>query len=492
MKFFIQNYHSTLPMQHIIKKQILELSIASQLDAFQVQQQISEHFWNHLVEALEKQFDSISTSDEVIIIDRLEIDLGMVLANEINKLAWNGKFLAKIKEPIEEILSRSNSSIGNEISKQSRTKGVFEQWLFYMKKGFLAWNTLQINEEWFEQVLEVLANDKASLTELKVEIKQNKVVLSRIVEQHSKDFLIKLIELLSTNKQTDLPRIISEIKTIIQFSYNKKQIIINDNSLLINQLWEKALLFYAENTSSRSLEDLASELLENIKNDIFIDEKIAQYPVKLLLPVLDKIQTKAIKKNEQEEKKKDVKKPNNTENSIANIKKSIAEEEGVFAQYTGLVLVHPFLSFLFSRLGFLEGRHFKNIQAQQKALYLLHYIATKKTVAEEHELLIPKILCGYAYNIPVPKKATISKKQKQEADTMLEALIAQWQILKNTSPDGLREGFLRRNGKVSTQNNEINITVETTAIDVLLDHLPWNLSMIKLPWLDEFIHVSWR
>lgn len=480
-------------MNHIIKKQILELSIAPQLDAFQVQQQISEHFWNHLAGVLEKQFDSISTPDEVIFIDRLEIDLGVVSVSEINKLSWNGELLAKIKEPINEILSKSNANIGDGISKYSRPKGVFKQWFFYMKKGFLAWNSVQINAEWHNQVLEVLANDHESLTELKTEIKLNEVVLARIVEQHSEAFLVKLIELVSAEKHTDLPAIISEIKTIIEFLNNKKQKKIN-KTLVINQLWENALIFSTQNSKPQNLETLAFELLRNIKQDIFIDEKITQLPIKLLFPIIQKIQKKAQENNKEETNnfKKVEPKSINAEKSIGNIKQSIAEEESIFVENAGLVLVHPFISYFFTHIGLVEGKQFKNIEAQQKALYLLHYIATKNTEAEEHELLIPKILCGYTSEMPVPRKMKLSKKEKTAADSMLEAVIAQWTILKNTSPDGLIEGFLRRNGKLSIQKNEVNIMVEANAIDVLLDQLPWNLSMIKLPWLDEFIHVAWR
>jgi hypothetical protein len=164
----------------------------------------------------------------------------------------------------------------------------------------------------------------------------------------------------------------------------------------------------------------------------------------------------------------------------------------LFVQHAGLVLIHPFLRSLFSICGFLNGREFSNADNQQKAIYLLHYMATGSVTAEEHELVIPKILCNYRVEEPVNTDTILSINELQEADDLMRAAITQWTILKSTSPDGLRQGFLQRNGKLQIRNEQLHIAVEKNTIDVLLDHLPWNLSMIKLPWSGAIIRVEWR
>ena len=75
---------------------------------------------------------------------------------------------------------------------------------------------------------------------------------------------------------------------------------------------------------------------------------------------------------------------------------------------------------------------------------------------------------------------------------MLEAVIEQWPVLKNTSIAGLREAFLQRNGKLFSKNDKLHLQVEASTLDVLLDQLPWNLSMIKLPWMKGLLRVDWR
>ena len=36
------------------------------------------------------------------------------------------------------------------------------------------------------------------------------------------------------------------------------------------------------------------------------------------------------------------------------------------------------------------------------------------------------------------------------------------------------------------------LQVETRAVDVLLDQLPWGLSMIRTPWMHAMLNVDWR
>jgi len=166
--------------------------------------------------------------------------------------------------------------------------------------------------------------------------------------------------------------------------------------------------------------------------------------------------------------------------------------EGIFVLQAGAVLLHPFLGTFFDRLKLTKAGAFIDLAAQQKALYLVHYLCIGAVEAEEHELVIPKVLCGYPLKKPVIKGVRLTEKEKDEADHLLEELIRQWEKLKNTTPAGLREAFLQRNGKLLTKNDLWYIQVESDTIDILLDHLPWNLSMIKLPWMKDIIRVEWR
>ena len=168
------------------------------------------------------------------------------------------------------------------------------------------------------------------------------------------------------------------------------------------------------------------------------------------------------------------------------------ETAGLYVTQAGLVLLHPFLRFYLEAVGLWSGESFRDESAQQMAIYLLYYLATKQTDAPEYELVLPKLLCGWSLNEPVVRGLDLPSAALREGEHLLETAIAYWEALKNTSPDGLREGFLQRQGKL-TRSGDGNwkLQVEQQAIDILLSRLPWGLSMVTLPWMDELLIVEW-
>jgi hypothetical protein len=121
----------------------------------------------------------------------------------------------------------------------------------------------------------------------------------------------------------------------------------------------------------------------------------------------------------------------------------------------------------------------------------LHYLATGKREAEEHELVIPKVICDFPLEQAVNTSIEIATELYKEADELLDAVISQWEKLQNASHGALREGFLQRPGKLSERNQEDLIQVEKSSIDILLNYLPWSLSLIMLPWRRELLRVEW-
>ncbi len=171
------------------------------------------------------------------------------------------------------------------------------------------------------------------------------------------------------------------------------------------------------------------------------------------------------------------------------------EEEiaGLYITQAGLVLLHPFLRFYLEAVGLVTGETFRDEEAQQIAIYLLHYLATKQTDAPEYELVLPKLLCGWPLDEPVVRGLALPEAALAEGETLLQTAIDYWEVLKSTSPDGLREGFLQREGKL-TRNEEGNwkLQVEQQTIDILLSRLPWGVSLVKLPWMADLLIVEWH
>jgi|GEM_PF-2861846 len=166
--------------------------------------------------------------------------------------------------------------------------------------------------------------------------------------------------------------------------------------------------------------------------------------------------------------------------------------ETVYIANAGLVLLWPFLTMLFDRLGYLESQQFHDEAAQQQAALLLQFLASGAADVPEYALPLNKLLCGIRQPRPLPRELLLTDAEKELGESLLKAVIARWEILKNTSVAGLRETFLLRSGKLDWLEERIVLTVEPKSLDILLDQRPWSISIIKLPWMAAPLYVTWR
>lgn len=168
---------------------------------------------------------------------------------------------------------------------------------------------------------------------------------------------------------------------------------------------------------------------------------------------------------------------------------SVLLAEGIYISNAGLVLLHPFLPQFFTALGITAD---KQLLQPERALCLLHFLATGQPVAPEYELMLPKLLCNIPLEEPVESDVALTAAEQDEAVSLLKAVIRHWEALRSTSPDSLRGTFFVRPGKISLRDGDWLLQVEPQTWDILLDQLPWGIGMIKLPWMDRLLHVEWN
>lgn len=617
---------------HFIKKQVIELKLNKKADAFRMQHLMSKHYYDEMVPLVENVFNEFCGEDEVVVLDKLEIDFGIILEKDLEKNRLNEDILSKFKIKLKESLAAL--STGNTLVRESLSTNNYRQWIFYMQHGYLNWNMLVLNEQWYTNVLETLAIDYTGITLLRKLILNEPNIGYRIAMQHDDIFLTKLTEILTAKSQKQLLPAIEEayhllgkIKTshqelpgidIFKKALWQKIIMIAASTakdLFTESIMETVLRPYASQlptakrrqqallSSVKVIRDvlvklfpwqgddkkgtikpdaeagIVSDTLVGEKNnetassvsktDETIDNKktgivnkyeniniaesleaktiMGDKPVReknketgkqtdeinsqddknneLLLIQKDKVAPKDKSGEELAEgkarpvSKKDIAKQEMRDISLRedetikeiadtsllkdkqrNKKESIEPQqiaetilgEGIFVRNAGVVLTHPFIGSLFKRLKLVQDGQFIDADTQTKAIFLLHYLSTGKTTADEYDLVVCKFLCSYSINEPLPGEIKFTDAELQEATNMLTALIQQWSKLQNTSIAGLRESFLQRTGKLFIKNDSPYVQVESSSIDVLLDYLPWNLSIIKLPWMKEILRVEWR
>lgn len=470
-------------MEHIIKKQVIELSLDKKLDAFYIQQKVSNHYYAKILPLLLRAFDAASSDDELITIERLEVNIGTIDLKELEKDTWVAKIFTNLTEQLIPVSLGLISPIKTE--SKSRQLSHAGQWMFYMRHGYLPWNALEINEAWYKNVLEAFATDTIAINHLRELIIQYPNAVTRMVAQHSEEFLKALVETLTAENQDVLPRLINELAKL---KSDKGQ----ERNLPPSMQFEKARQTFGEqvlNIAASSEKDLKSLkiirllLAGNFSGRWMHAKKLKEFMLR------NDINVSVLKQTKKEHERKTA-----SPVDIINLKDFEIEfsEEGIYVINSGIVLLHPFLHRFFSNLDLVKEDHFSEAIVQQKALYLLHYLATGNTTPFEHELVIPKVLCAFPLENPVDHLINLSNEEIMEAKSLLESAIGQWTILKGTSPDGLREGFLQRKGKLFTRSGNLVLQVEQGSIDILLDQLPWNLGIIRLPWMKNILKVEWR
>jgi hypothetical protein len=165
----------------------------------------------------------------------------------------------------------------------------------------------------------------------------------------------------------------------------------------------------------------------------------------------------------------------------------------LLAAHAGLILLHPFLPRFFESTGIKEPASVDlSPFALPRAAALLHYLATGRDAVYEYDLVFIKVLLGLNAETPLcVSEGLLAGADREETEALLESAITHWTALKNTSSAGFRSSFLDRRALLREEDNGWKLQVERQPFDVLLDHLPWSISVVKLPWMKRLIHTEW-
>ncbi|MBL4676743.1 MAG: hypothetical protein JKY70_11155 [Mucilaginibacter sp.] len=164
----------------------------------------------------------------------------------------------------------------------------------------------------------------------------------------------------------------------------------------------------------------------------------------------------------------------------------------IYIDNAGLIILHPFLPAYFNSLGLTdENDQFKSFESQVKASVLLYYLQCNCVSYQEWEMSLNKILCGLALSDVISSGVEITHDDIAESKELLNTVAGHWSALKGASAESMQNTFFQRAGKITHKEDAWLIQVERTAVDVLLDKLPWGFSTIKLPWLTQLIHTEW-
>ncbi|MCB0464245.1 MAG: hypothetical protein KDC78_01030 [Aequorivita sp.] len=166
-------------------------------------------------------------------------------------------------------------------------------------------------------------------------------------------------------------------------------------------------------------------------------------------------------------------------------------EDQIYIHNSGVIIAWPFLTRFFEQLRMLENGAFINSESRNRGAYLIQQLVYNHIDFPEHELVLNKLLVGMPIEDQLEPITELTQEEKDLAVSLLNGLIQNWDKLGSTSIVGLQEAFMQRDGVIGMKADSNTLSVEKRGVDVLLQTIPWNINLIKLPWMEKPVHVEW-
>ena len=163
----------------------------------------------------------------------------------------------------------------------------------------------------------------------------------------------------------------------------------------------------------------------------------------------------------------------------------------IYLNNSGLILLHPYLPMLFERLDYLDETKNWLPEKAECAVLLLQKMVQPQGEIQEIDLPLNKLLCGLPLTEPASTDFSPTDQELEMCNSLLTAIMQQWQPMQNSSIEAFREAWLQRFGKLAEQEEKWELVVEKKAYDVLLSSLPFSISLIKNRWMKKSIVVNW-
>ncbi|MCW5599983.1 MAG: hypothetical protein KIT55_00075 [Nitrosomonas sp.] len=583
----------------------------------QLQDSFSRQYWQSVVPAFEHLFDRLVAPDQLVRVDRLELDVGRWSAEDI----LSGRFIESLVSRLESEISSALRGTGIEADMQPLRTGRFDNWLYFLEHGYLPVDVIQPEslEEWQQQVIDTLATESSATLRFRILLSRSPMALERLILQHDQRFLQQLLEFLTNRTQNDLRRLVDDVVGVViraatelsdqihavgkraptdfesiagvlfdlladllnlqpdshRESELKKRIadalgrvassprtlaqwLIQADSWrmllsglarpeLSNLISHRIAEVLGENTGLRSLvaesrsgptlptrnlvrrielavwrilidevvikrhqSDTSTLMARVIGSDALLpwrgillrrlgatgDMKRRDEAWRCVTAAIEALSPSVLELTGSQDNPIEVLAKRETLAAEAAEKLHLSDaEEGdlYYVQSAGVILFHPFLQRFFQNLGLCEEGAFIDETSRQRAVCLVHHLATGEVHTPEYQLVLPKFLCGMPLNAPIDHFIEINTAERSESENLILAAVKHWEALGKVSPDWLREMFLQRDGKLEKRKTGWQLSVERKAQDILLDRLPhgWGLGIVKLPWMNDFLHIEW-
>lgn len=419
--------------KHSIEKIEMSFNINDPSRAKECQNFCSSLFNDHFSSTLELLLDEIDNPAKRIVIDRVEVDLGIVSTSNLSATDQKFKELIRI-----ELSDKMEAKLQEDALDSTTSKSDFQDFFYFLNYGHLPWNS-DFGSEYDSEMMKHIEKkwDYDASVNFLIHLTSRNILIrwKSLPTAFQKIITLKVnIALEKQRRNFSTPNRSSSNKSqrIDQAFYADKLVFSNHSHLgKFNIELEKLIRFF-------NISDQTIKLDQDIKR-----ERLAS---------------------------------------------------GITIENAGLNLCVPIFSQLFENLNLYKDNAFINERAQFHAVKVLFYLSFKNEIFSESKASYCKILSGLNSDTAMLYNGDLSAEEMVLCDEALDSIVQEWKALKSTSSDAFRNSFIQRIGLIKQSDNAIEIHLEDSGIDYFIQYNPppWSIGMVHLPWLDKIIYVNWK
>lgn len=488
--------------KNIIQKLEVEVEANSMETGLSIKDNINGFLEENVLKELDQIIEEIIGREQWYRWDEISIELNLDSWNDLESVRTN--FEAAFKRQIEGKIKESLPSKQQDVP-QSIASDAWNTLSYFLTHGYLPWWT---GSDFTFRIEDFgLPMSSVSVEKMKATL-QEAASLKRLTYQFDNDFIRFVyiscfIKGSSEISEPTIPTLLRENNYLREILWQASfQYQLQQNNKNLTEILQGILR--NPDVSSRELRELVEFIqtgkeipiglsTENTEISFVVFETLKNAKNSTEKAVFEPLKTTPVKISEEK-----IKETENVLTNEAEIKtapdssnmESKLSPEGQLVNQAGLILLHPFLKHFLKKMELLEDNSIKPEQLD-KAIHLLHYLATKTVHPPESELLMEKFLCNVPFSYVVRKHFDLTDADKRACEELLEAVLKHWEALKTNSTHALRNEFLQRAGKLYQEDNKHKLFIDRKTQDILLDRLPWNLQMVKLPWCENMLFVTW-
>ncbi len=199
----------SLPATHIVQKSHLQIKVRDKARAYEIQSQVIALFQTAVVPMLEQEFDALAPADQLIRIDRLQLDLGTIDLQDLH-MDFPRMVTEKLRAAFAEAMAKDSTQQNSIImTQESVASSDLANFIAFLETGQQQWNSASHKNLPVALLETLLEGYSEPLKAALVPRLSNPAVVRRIGLQFPLPLQVQLLALLSDVQAAEIARLVS-------------------------------------------------------------------------------------------------------------------------------------------------------------------------------------------------------------------------------------------------------------------------------------------